>query len=397
MLILIAPDSFKGCLSAQGVAAAMAAGLQQAFPEAELLQVPVADGGEGTVAALVRAAGGSLRVTVVQGPLETPVAATWGILGDGVTAVIEMAAASGLPLVPPGQRDAGRATSFGTGQLIQAALDQGLRRILIGLGGSATTDGGSGMARALGVRFLDADGQDLPNGGLALAELARIDFSGLDPRLRETVLEGACDVDNPLCGPRGAALTYGPQKGADPALVAALEAALETFARAAAAATGRDVAALPGSGAGGGLGAGLRFFTGARLRPGVELVLEAVGFAVKVETANLVITGEGRTDLQTLNGKAPLGVAAAAAQAKVPVVCLSGALGPGAEVLLQHGFTALMSVAPGPIALEASLAEAPVLIRDAAARLGGLLRAGMLLEAGLAANAGPGIGLAPKP
>ena len=278
MRVLVAPDSFKGSAAALAVAQAMARGVRAVFPEAEVLPVPIADGGEGTVEALVVATGGALREATVTGPLGQPVVARWGVLGDGETAVVEMAAASGLPLVPRERRDPRRTTTRGTGELMRAALDAGSRKLVVGIGGSATNDGGTGMARALGARFLGPDGAELPEGGAALARLDRVDLSGLDPRLAGAELLVACDVDNPLTGPRGASAVYGPQKGATPEMVRELDAALCRFAERAREATGRDVAGRPGAGAAGGLGAGLLFFTPARLRPGVEIVLEATGF-----------------------------------------------------------------------------------------------------------------------
>jgi glycerate kinase len=266
---------------------------------------------------------------------------------------------------------------------MKAALDAGLRKLVIGIGGSATNDGGTGMARALGARFLDALGQPLPEGGAALARLARIDLAGLDPRLADASLLVACDVDNPLTGPRGASAVYGPQKGATPAMVAELDAALGVLAIVAARVTGRDVAGLPGAGAAGGLGAGLLWFTPARLRPGVEIVLEATGFEALVADADLVLTGEGRTDAQTAMGKAPVGVAAVAQRHGVPVVCLSGGLGEGADAVLNRGIGALASIVPQPIALEACMGQGEALIEAAAARVCRLLRVGMTVGANM--------------
>jgi len=380
MRVVVAPDSFKGSLSAVGVAAAMARGVTAVFPAAKVVQVPIADGGEGTVEALVAATRGRVEHTVVRGPLGAPVRAGWGVLGDGRTAVVEMAAASGLPLVPVERRDPRTATSFGAGELVRAALDAGLSRIILGIGGSATNDGGAGLACALGVRFLDADGAELPHGGAALARLRRIDLTGLDPRLAATDLLVACDVDNPLTGARGAAAVYGPQKGATPQVVAELDAALGHFAEVARASTGRDVAGVPGAGAAGGLGAGLLFFTPARLRPGVAIVLEAAGFDQLLEGADLVITGEGRTDHQTAMGKAPVGVAAAARRHSVPVICLAGGLGPGADEVLQHGIDALASVVPQAMALEEAMGRGAELIEAAAVRACRLVRVGMRLS-----------------
>ncbi|MDR3671099.1 MAG: glycerate kinase [Holophaga sp.] len=376
MRIVVAPDSYKGSVSALGVAQAMERGIHAVFPEAEVLKVPIADGGEGTVEALVAATGGRLQFTEVPGPMGEPVRAQWGVLGDGQTAVIEMASASGLPLVPKDLRDPRIASTSGTGLLLKAALDAGLRKVVIGIGGSATNDGGTGMARALGARFLDADGQPLPQGGAALARLARIDLAGLDPRLLDTEIMVACDVDNPLTGPRGASAVFGPQKGATPDMVQELDRALGVFARVAAQTTGRDVAERPGAGAAGGLGAGLLWFTPAKLRPGVEIVLEATGFEAMVTGADLVITGEGRTDAQTAMGKAPVGVAAVAGRHQVPVVCLSGGLGDGADEVLAHGIGALASIVPQPMTLEACISQGPALIEAGAARVCRLIKLG---------------------
>jgi len=379
MRIIVAPDSFKGSVSALGVAEAMERGIHAVFPGAEVIKVPIADGGEGTVEALVAATGGRLLHAEVRGPLGEPVCAHWGVSGDGATAFLEMAAASGLPLVPKEKRDPRITSTYGTGELIKAALDAGLRKLVVGIGGSATNDGGTGMARALGVRFLDAAGRDLPEGGGALAGLARIDYSGLDPRLAEASILVACDVDNPLCGPRGASAVYGPQKGATPEMVAELDAALEVFARVATMATGRDVALSPGAGAAGGLGAGLLFFTPASLRPGVSIVLETTGFEALMGGTDLVLTGEGRTDFQTAMGKAPVGVAAVAKGHGVPVICLSGGLGEGAEDVLSHGIDALASVVPQPMSLEACMGQGAALVEAAAARLCRLLKVGLSL------------------
>ena len=375
MRVVVAPDSYKGSVSAVGVAAALERGVLRVFPQAEVRKIPIADGGEGTVEALVTATGGQMKQERVRGPLGEVVDACWGILGDGKTAVIEMAAASGLPLVPPDRRDPRITTTYGTGELIRTALDEGLRRIIIGIGGSATNDGGTGMAQALGAKFLAADGTELPPGGGALAQLKTIDLSGLDSRLTKTEITVACDVDNPLCGQRGAAAVFGPQKGATPAMVAELDAALGHFAGCARAATGRNVADLAGAGAAGGLGAGLLFFTPAKLRPGVEIVLEAVKFAEVVKDAAFVITGEGRTDFQTAYGKAPVGVAKVAKQFDVPVFCISGGLGDGADDVLAQGIDAVMSICSRPLSLDECMRDGATLIEEAAARLCRILQA----------------------
>ncbi|WP_257309986.1 glycerate kinase [Geothrix fuzhouensis] len=380
MRIIVAPDSFKGSVSALGVAEAMARGIHAVFPAAEVLKVPIADGGEGTVEALVAATGGRLMHTEVRDPLGESVRAHWGISGDGTTAFIEMASASGLPLVPKERRDPRITSTFGTGELMKAALEAGLRKLVIGIGGSATNDGGTGMARALGVRFLDAEGRDLHEGGAALARLARIDLSGLDLRLAQASVLVACDVDNPLCGPRGASAVYGPQKGATPEMVQELDAALGVFASVATAATGRDIALLPGAGAAGGLGAGLLFFTPASLRPGVSIVLETTGFEALVQGADLLITGEGRTDLQTAMGKAPVGVAAVAKRHGVPVICIAGGLGDGADEVLRHGIDALATTVPQPMSLEDCMGQGAALVEAAAARACRLVKVGMALR-----------------
>jgi glycerate kinase len=378
--VVVAPNSFKGSLSALAVAEAIERGVRAVFPSAEVVKVPIADGGEGTVDALVVATGGRAQEAEVHGPLGEPVRARWGVLGGGGAAVIEMAAASGLPLVPPDRRDPRVTCTRGTGELIRAALDAGIRRIVVGIGGSATNDGGAGMARALGARFLDGEGRDLPEGGAALARLDRIDLQGLDGRLAEAGILVACDVDNPLTGPRGASAVYGPQKGATPEMVRELDAALARFARVASEATGRNVAALPGAGAAGGLGAGLLFFTPAQLRPGVEIVLETARFDERVRDADLVITGEGRTDFQTAMGKAPVGVAAAAKRHGVPVICLSGGLGEGADDVLARGIDALAATVPGPMTLAEALAGGAALVEAAAARACRLVAVGASLR-----------------
>jgi glycerate 2-kinase len=379
MRVVIAPDSFKGSISARDAAEAIARGVRAVFAEAETRLVPIADGGEGTVDALVAAAGGRVLEAQVAGPLGEPLLARWGVLADGATAVIEMAAASGLPLVPPDRRDPRRTTTRGTGELVRAALDAGLRRLVVGIGGSATNDGGAGLARALGIRFLDAAGSDLPEGGAALARLDHIDLSSVDPRLAASEILVACDVDNPLTGPRGASFVYGPQKGATPEMVTELDQALERYARIAARATGRDVAGRPGAGAAGGLGAGLLFFTPARLRPGVEIILETTGFDSLLAGADLLITGEGRTDFQTAMGKAPVGVAAVARRLGVPVICISGGLGEGADRVLSLGIDALSGIVPAPMALETAMAHGPSLLEEATARACRLVKVGIRL------------------
>ncbi|MFS8664974.1 MAG: glycerate kinase [Limnochordales bacterium] len=390
MRVVIAPDSFKGSAPAQAVARALAKGWQREWPAAHVVEVPVADGGEGTVDAMVHATGGQVRETVVAGPLGEPVAARFGILGDGETAVIEMAAASGLPLVPPHARDPRRTTTRGTGELILAALDAGCRRLIVGLGGSATNDGGAGMAQALGVRLLDEAGQELPPGGAALARLAKIDVSGLDPRVRAAEFVAACDVDNPLYGPRGASRVFGPQKGATPEMVEELDAALAHYAAVIRRDVGVDVAQVPGAGAAGGLGAGLVAFCKARLRPGAAIVLEAVGLEGHVRNADLVITGEGRLDGQSARGKAPVAVARLARRWGKPVIAVAGALADDVDQLAEEGIDAAVAVTPRPMPLEEAMARAEELLELCGRRLARLVRVGMALARPAAGAAAPG-------
>lgn len=366
MKIVIAPDSFKDSLSAQGVAEAIARGLAQVWPQATLIKCPMADGGEGTVESILAACEGELRRTRVRGPLGTPVDAAWGWLPHSHTAIIEMAEASGLQLVLPGQRDACISSTFGTGELIRAALDAGAQRVILAIGGSATNDGGAGAMQALGVKWLDAQDQPLVPGGLALAQLAKLDLSEVDPRLAQVRFDIAADVNNPLCGPQGASAIFGPQKGASPAQVEQLDQALGHFAELCAQALGKDVRDEPGSGAAGGLGFAAKAFLGAQFQAGVEVVAELVGLAEAVNGADLVITGEGRFDAQTLRGKTPFGVARIARQHAVPVIVIAGTLGEGYQELYQHGIDAAFAVTSGPMTLEQACAEAPRLLGERA-------------------------------
>ncbi|AUT46118.1 glycerate kinase [Achromobacter sp. AONIH1] len=365
MKIVIAPDSFKESISAPAAAEAIARGVKAAIPGAQTVCVPMADGGEGTVEAVLAAASGEARMQTVNDALGHKVDAVWGMLADG-TAVIEMAAASGLELIAPARRDPMRASSHGVGELILAALDAGARHIILGLGGSATNDAGAGMLTALGARLLDAEGHSLPPGGGALARIASIDIHGLDPRLAGARIDVASDVDNPLCGPQGASHVFGPQKGATPAQVHELDQALERFADICARSLGVDHRDAPGAGAAGGLGFAAKAFLDARFRPGVDIVAELGGLAQAVEGATLVFTGEGRMDAQTLRGKTPAGVARIARQAGVPVVALAGSLGEGYEALHACGISAAFSLAPGPITLQQALNDAERLLHDRA-------------------------------
>lgn len=366
MKIVIAPDSFKDSLSAEAVANAIARGLAEVWPDAKLVKCPMADGGEGTVESILAACEGELRSATVQGPLGTQVDAHWGWLPDNHTAIIEMAEASGLQLVPVGQRDACISSTFGTGELIRAALDAGAQRIILAIGGSATNDAGAGALQALGVRLLDAQGQTLQTGGLALAQLAQIDLSEMDPRLAGVRFEIAADVNNPLCGPQGASAIFGPQKGASVEQVQQLDQALGHFAGLCAQALGKDLRDEPGSGAAGGLGFAAKAFLGAQFRAGVEVVADLVSLEEAVRDADLVITGEGRFDAQTLRGKTPFGVARIARQQGVPVIVIAGTLGEGYQQMYEHGVDAAFALASGPMTLEQACADAPRLLQDRA-------------------------------
>jgi glycerate kinase len=362
--VIVAPQSFKGSADAVAVASAIARGVRLAWPSARVEEMPLADGGEGTVRALVTATNGGIRRSPVHDPLGREIDAEWGVLGDGTTAVVEMAAASGLPLLQPDERDARITSTRGTGELILAAAASGAHRIVIGIGGSATNDGGAGMARAFGYRFLDRDGNELPEGGAALARLGRIDGQ-TDPRLVRPSIEVACDVRNPLLGPEGASAIYGPQKGATPAIVRELDAALARYADVVEAFVGRPIRDVPGAGAAGGLGAGLLAFLDARLVSGAELVLRAVRFSDRIAGADLVITGEGRIDRQSGYGKLTGAVTAAARRAGVSVVAVAGGLGEGHETL---GLDAIVVASEG-VALVQAMRDPLPLIERAAERV----------------------------
>ena len=380
MKIVIAPDSFKESLSALQVAAAIEAGMREVFPDAVYRKVPVADGGEGTVQALIDATGGTRVDARVSGPVGVPVEAFYGRTGDG-GAVIEMAAASGLELVAPDARDPLVASSRGTGELILHALDAGARRFVLGVGGSATNDGGAGMLQALGVRLLDAAGAELAPGGGALAALVRIDVAGLDPRIAGSDFQIACDVSNPLTGARGASAIFGPQKGATPAMVDRLDANLAHYADVVADALGRDQRDLPGAGAGGGIALAMVVFLEGRLRPGIEIVTEAVGLDAAVRGADLVITGEGRIDGQTVGGKTPMGVARVAAAHGVPVIAIGGGLAPDAGAVHAHGIDAVFAAVSRPCTVAEALAAADANLRTAARNVAAALKLGARLAA----------------
>jgi len=356
--IVIAPNALKGSLSARDAAAAMAAGARRADPGAELVQVPVADGGDGLLEVLAETLPAERVSRTVTGPLGEPVTAAFLYCPSRRLAVIEMAGAAGLARLPRDRLDPLHASTRGVGELIRAALDRGAQHILIGVGGSATHDGGTGLACALGARFLDAAGNDLRGNGESLLQISRIDLSGLDTRLARTVIEVICDVDNPLLGERGAARVFAPQKGATPEQVESLEAGLAQLARIIAQDLGRDVRDLPGAGAAGGLGAGLSAFLQAELQPGAERVLALVGLKTALAGAGLVLTAEGRLDEQTRHGKAPAAVAAQARDLGIPCVAIAGSLGPGISALHDTGIVAAFSLCPGPLALPEALQQA---------------------------------------
>ncbi|MDR4935604.1 glycerate kinase [Rossellomorea marisflavi] len=376
MKIVIAPDSFKESMTALEAAQSIKKGMKAVFPDAEYQLLPMADGGEGTVQSLVDATGGTIRERSVTGPLGETVQAFFGILGNGKTAVIEMAAASGLHLVEPAKRNPLLTTSRGTGELIRAALDEGVSHIIVGIGGSATNDGGVGMMQALGGRFLDEKGEEIGPGGGALSTISSIDLSLLDPRLDSVKLEVACDVTNPLTGPTGASAIFGPQKGATPEVVRTLDGNLAHLASITIG--GSEVASIAGTGAAGGLGFALLAFLKAELNRGIDIVLKAVNFSDKVKDASLVITGEGRIDGQTIYGKTPIGVAKSAKVYGIPVIGIAGSLTEDSTVVYEHGIDALFSIVPGIIELNEAFSQAPRLLERASRNMASVLKMGIV-------------------
>ncbi|MDK2799261.1 MAG: glycerate 2-kinase [Clostridiales bacterium] len=376
MKIIIAPDSFKGSNTTIAVANTIEKGIRKVFPDAEIIKVPIADGGEGTVDALVLGAGGEFKEKTVTGPLGEKLTAKYGVLKNGV-AVIEMAAASGLPLVPEDKKNPLVTTTYGTGELIKAALDDGCKQIVIGIGGSATNDGGMGMAQALGVSFKDKDGNELGSGGGELDKLATIDISGLDPRIKDTEIIVACDVSNPLCGERGASAIYGPQKGATPEMIKQLDANLRHFAGIIKEQLGQDIIDVPGSGAAGGLGAGLIVFCGAQLKSGIETVLDVVNVDKDLPTTDLVITGEGKIDGQSVYGKVPVGVGQRAKKYNKPVLAIVGDIGDGASAVYDHGVDGIMSTVNKAMPLSEAMQRSTELLEDAAERVMRIIKIGM--------------------
>ncbi|ADK82389.1 glycerate kinase [Sediminispirochaeta smaragdinae] len=379
MKIVIATDSYKGSNSAEQVCLAIKEGMQRILGEQEYHIVPIADGGEGTTDTVVRALGGEKRRCRVTDPLGRTVEAEWGML-PGQKAVLEMAAASGLPLVPENKRDPSLSTTYGTGELMKAALDAGCKEILLGIGGSATNDGGAGMAQALGISLKDKSGNEIKRGGAALLSLDSIDVSRMDPRIKDIKLITACDVTNPLCGPQGASATYGPQKGASPAMVKELDRALAHYAEIVERDLHVSIAELPGSGAAGGLGGGLVGLLGAELRPGIDAVLSMLDFSELVRDADLVITGEGKLDRQTPFGKVPAGVALWTKRAgEIPVIAIVGDIGDDFEAVYDVGIDAVISTVNRAMTLAEAMEKGRGLLVETGERVARLLTIGKRL------------------
>jgi len=376
MKIVIAPDSFKGTNSSMAVASRIEKGILKIFPDAEILKIPIADGGEGTVEALVAGAGGDTYSVNVTGPLGERVSANYAILKNGAAA-LEMAASSGLPLIARERQSPLTATTYGVGQMILAAIEKGVSEIVIGIGGSATNDGGVGMAQALGISFKDQSGRELDFGGAALINLTKIDTSGLDPRIKDVKIKIASDVNNPLCGPRGASAIFGPQKGATPEMAEQLDRALAHCSKIVKEQLGIDMASEPGAGAAGGLGFGLLAFCGAEINSGIQTMLDAVRFEEKLEGCNLCITGEGKIDGQSAFGKVPVGVAQRAKKLGVPVLAIVGDIGDGYESVYDFGIDSIMSTVNRAMPLDEAMARGGELLEDAAERAMRILRIGM--------------------
>lgn len=366
MKIVIAPDSFKGSVTAAQAAAAMETGIKKVLPDALTVLVPVADGGEGTMESLVAATNGRKVETVVTGPMHGPVQAAYGVLGNQDTCVIEMASASGLILVPPDERNPLITTTYGTGELIRSALDDGCRRFIVGLGGSATNDGGIGMLQALGMRLLDASGHEVGFGGGELRRIVAIDDRDFDPRIKEASFLIASDVQNPLIGPHGASHVFGPQKGASREMAEMLDRSLERWADLVEAKTGISLHQLPGAGAAGGIGGAFQAFFPATMKRGIDIVMEYTGLAEKLQDAAIVFTGEGRIDFQTAAGKTPMGVAQEAQKRGIPVFVLAGSIGSGIDTLYQHGIHSIHSIMDGPMTLREAMERAEELLAQKA-------------------------------
>jgi glycerate kinase len=364
MKILVAPDSFKGSLTAMEAAKNIKKGINSYDSKIDVDLLPMADGGEGTVQSLVDATKGKIIEKEVTGPLGNKVKAFYGLLGDGETAVIEMAAASGLPLVPDGEKNPLKTTTYGTGELIASALDAGAQKIIIGIGGSATNDAGVGMAQALGAEILDKNGEQIDFGGGSLSQIEQIKLENIDSRIKSVEISAACDVDNPLFGKDGAAYVYAPQKGADPEMVKMLDQNLRHFNQIVIKELNKDTNKIPGAGAAGGLGAGLVAFLDAELKPGVDIVLDIINFESRLKDVDLVITGEGMLDGQSIYGKTPVGVSRCAAKKDIPVIAIAGTLGEGVEKVLDYGINSYFSIIDRPAELEEIIEESPELLAN---------------------------------
>ena len=377
MKIVVAPNSFKGSSTAVEVSEAIEQGIREVFPEAEVIKIPMADGGDGTVECLVNATGGEILKEKVIGPLGDKVLAHYGILGDKRTAVIEMAAASGLTLVPENKRNPLITTTYGTGQLIKAVLNQGCRKMIIGIGGSATNDGGAGMVQALGVKLLDQEGKEVGFGGGELKKIVKIDISCMDNRLSDTKVLVASDVNNPLCGPQGASKIYGPQKGATPEVIEELDKSLSYFAELIKRDLNKEVKDIPGAGAAGGLGAGLMAFLNAELRPGIEIIIEIVKIEQIIRESDLLITGEGRIDAQSVFGKVPFGLGKMAKKYNVPVIAIVGEIGEGFSQIYEYGINSIMSIISKAISIDEAMQMSKSLLKDATERMMRIIKIGM--------------------
>ncbi len=360
--VVLAPQGFKESLTGMEIAIAMSIGVKRVWPDAETVQIPVADGGDGTLQALVDSSDGEVRVAKVEDAIGRVIEAEWGALGNGTTAVIEVASAVGLARLTPEERDVRNSSTRGVGQLFTETLDAGFTDIIIGIGGSATNDGGAGMIQAMGGKLTDSDGKEIAPGGIALADLAHIDISGLDPRMADVNVVVACDVNNPLCGPRGASAIFGPQKGATSEDIQQLDAALANYAEVISRDLNTDVSEIPGAGASGGLGAGLMGFFDARLRLGADIVLEAVGLEKHLEGADLVIVGEGQFDRSTVFNKSPVAVAQRAKIKGLPVIGIAGSLGAGFAEVHDHGIDAVFSLVSRPMSLKAAMDDTKRLV-----------------------------------
>ncbi|MCH2308552.1 MAG: glycerate kinase [SAR202 cluster bacterium] len=374
MKILIAPQSYKGSISAIKVAEAIKQGALNIFPDIKSLIIPVADGGDGTLETLVESTNGTIHNSNATGPLGNSIPVIWGTLGDSKTAIIEMARISGLALVPQNKRNPYYTTSYGLGEIIKEALDLGYRKFIIGIGGSATNDGGAGMAQALGAKLTDENKKPIDLGGLALNEITKIDISGIDPRINESEILVACDVNNPLCGPNGASFIYGPQKGASPEMVKTLDDALYHFGSQLIRDTGINIMEIEGSGAAGGIGGGMVGFLDAKLKPGIEIVLDSLDFDKSLKNVDLVITGEGQIDFQTVFSKAPIGVAKHAKKYNIPVIAICGSLGENYQDVHSHGIDAVIPIIPKPMDLKNASDNAYELIKNTSEQIFRILK-----------------------